>query len=74
MLRRWASSASCSSASVICCRSGVTGAYPGLMSITGRLPTVKLCSTATEFFSGSPRRWQRTCRVVHSPAASDSSR
>src|SRR5215470_13781771 len=74
MSRRWASSASQSWASVIFCRSGVTGASPGLISITGRLEVEKLRSMATGFAFGSASRWQRTWRVVHSPGASDLSK
>jgi hypothetical protein len=54
MSRCWAASAPCSYASVIFCLSGVTGACPGLISITGRLELVKLLSIATGFDSGSP--------------------
>src|SRR5215831_12894179 len=67
MSRRWASSASQSWVSVMFCRSGVTGASPGLISITGSLAVAKLLSMATGFESGSASRRQRTWRVVHSP-------
>src|SRR6185436_10337597 len=74
MALRWLSSPSRSCLSDAVAREPPVSARPPLISTTGRFEVEKLLRTATGSQPCSKRRWQITCRVVHSPGASDLSR
>src|SRR4030095_3417847 len=74
MALRWRSSMSRSCFSDAVWRGPPWSVRPLLSAITGRFEVEKLLRTATGSQPCSKRRWQMTCRVVHSPGASDLSR